>query len=112
MKQAKLSLKVNKPMLTNAVPEWLASLPGQSILFQDSPVSFLGRNGVYGAVGLYLVRRDSSPATGPHRLNLAPITSKGNLGRAWLEIPPVAVPALVTVLQDFLAGERAIAAKS
>jgi hypothetical protein len=96
-------------MLKPDLRQWLASLPGQSILFEDNPTSFLGRNWVYGAVGLYLVRWDSSPATGPHRLNLAPITGKGQLGRAWLEIPLVAVPALVAALQRFLVRERAIA---
>jgi hypothetical protein len=95
-------------MLKPDVPQWLASLPGQPILFEDHPVSFLGRNGVYGAVGLYLGRLDSSPITGPLRLNIAPVTSKGKLGRAWLEIPLVAVPALVAALQRFLVRERAI----
>jgi hypothetical protein len=52
-------------MLKPDVPQWLASLPGQPILFEDHPVSFLGRTGVYGAVGLYLVRRDSTPGYRP-----------------------------------------------
>jgi hypothetical protein len=87
------------------VKEWLASLPGQAVLFDDKPVSFLGRNGVYGALGLYLARLDSSPVTGPLRLQIQPITSKGNLGRGWLEIPLATVPTLIAALQSFLARD-------
>jgi hypothetical protein len=96
-------------MLKPDVKQWLASLPGQPILFEDTPVSFLGRNGVYDAVGLHLTRLGSSPIIGPSRLQIQPITSKGNLGRAWLEIPLAAVPNLIAALQDFLAKDRAFA---
>jgi hypothetical protein len=92
------------------VTQWLASLPGQTVLLKDKPVSFLGRNGVYGARGLYLLRLENSPFTGPLRLQIQPITSKGDLGRGWLEIPLADVPTLVAALQDFLTKDRAIVA--
>ena len=93
-------------MLKSDVRQWLASLSGQTILFEDNTVSFLGRNGVYDSIGLHLMRLDGSPITGPIRLSIQPITSKGNLGRARLEIPLEAVSALVAALKDFLATAR------
>jgi hypothetical protein len=64
---------------------------------------------VYGALGLYLMRLDGSPITGPRRLQIQPISSKGNLGRSWLEIPLADLPTLVAVLQEVLEKEQAIA---
>ncbi len=92
-------------MTASKVHEWLATLPGRHVLFESCPTSFLGRNGTFGAVGLYVSKLGSPPT-----VHLEPITKKG-IGRTRLEIPLSCVPALSAILQDKLPRqERALTA--
>lgn len=58
----------------------------------EKTATFLGRNGEFKQDGL-LVSDFGSEIT------LAPITSKGAIGRAWLGVPKTAIPELIKILQ-------------
>jgi hypothetical protein len=55
--------------------------------------NFLGRNGMFKQTGI------SVATTGAKSVTLQPFTSKGIIGRAWLEIPLEDVPSVIAALQ-------------
>jgi hypothetical protein len=57
---------------------------------------FLGRNGTFSASGL------SIGASYDDSIALRPITSKGAIGRATLNIPTEDLPDVISTLQSFL----------
>jgi len=62
-------------------------------------MTFLGRNGVYKQSGINVSMVIGNPIH-PKRVMLSPITSKGEVGRAWLEIPKEKIPELIKALQE------------
>ena len=56
-------------------------------------VTFLGRNGTFNMAGIEVW-------AGPDSIHLEPITSKGKIGRAWLEVPKEDVVKVIQVMAD------------
>lgn len=59
--------------------------------------NFLGRNGEFIAKGIEI---SAIPAAGYPFIRIYPITSKGNVGRCFIEIPKESIPDLIKFLQD------------
>ena len=61
----------------------------------ERPTYFLGRNGEFKAIGIFIERIDY-PNPG---VTLTPQTSKGMFGRCAIKIPADAIPAVIERLQ-------------
>ena len=86
--------------------EWLDSLPGRYVLFEQSPVTGLGRNGAFKAIGLYIYNS-------VNKIVVTPITSRGNLARCEIEVPITHLPELIAALKTLVAkSPRAIGYRS
>src|SRR5947208_3630336 len=86
-------------MLKPVVHDWLATLSGSHVLWEDTPTVFLGRNGQGNSVGLY-----ASPNGDTVVLN--PITSQGDLARCSVEVPLGRIPALIAALLQVMAAKN------
>ena len=61
-------------------------------------VNFLGRNGMFKQSGVAVTK-----TPGQTLVTLQPFTSRGDIGRAWLEIPLEDVPSVIAALQKVTA---------
>ena len=66
--------------------------------------TFLGRNGYLKMKGVDLIRLEYD---GHPVVEIAPITTKGLVGRGFVQIPVADIEGLITILQKFIKQEVA-----
>jgi hypothetical protein len=64
------------------------------ISFPSGPTQFLGRNGSGKCVGVNVLH------TADNSIMLEPITSRGLIGRCFIEVPDEAIDGLITLLEQ------------
>jgi hypothetical protein len=89
--------RTNEPMSTK--PVYLYE-PKRLMFPKGYFTSALGRNGVMNVVGLYLEPRKRTHSS--KSISIAPVNTKGNVGRCYIEVHKTMVPELIHELQRYL----------